>query len=426
MTEQTKFKPNNLSPKKIITLVLGFVFLIFIFYSVGAIVDTVNKGTYQIKQAAITGKMSAKMTPGIWLQLWGDIQVWSKAETFYFTADFDEGARRDQSIEVRFNDGSLCNISGTLRILLPISEQSAIDLITVHGYRDYIDLEEKMIKPAVRNALRLTANLMTARESYSEKRQDYVFWAWDQIQNGLYKTTEETRKVTDLISGEQVTQTFKIILTDSTGNPIYERNPLRDTGITLMNFEVKTFVYSDKVKDQIATQQEALMNVATAKAKAAEAEQEALTKEAEGKANVMIAKYEKEEEKVRAVVKAQMDKEVAEINANRELEVAKLQRQAAGEQKKKEILLGEGESARKRMVMAADGALKQKLDAYVKVQEVIWKNISQYKGKWVPEIMLGGNGSSGNMNGAQNFIDLLLVKTARDLSLDMSVPKGKK
>ncbi len=426
MAEPTKFNPNNLSPKKIISMVLGFVFLIFIFYSVGAIVDTVNKGTYQIKQAAISGKMSAKMTPGIWLQLWGDIQVWSKAETFYFTADSDEGARRDQSMEVRFNDGSLCNISGTLRILMPTAEQSAIDLITVHGYRDYNDLEEKMIKPSVRNALRLTANLMTARESYSEKRQDFVFWAWDQIQNGLYKTSEETRKVTDLISGEQVTQTFKIIMTDSSGSPIYERNPLRDTGITLMNFEVKTFVYSAKVKDQIATQQEALMNVATAKAKAAEAEQEALTKEAVGKANVMTAKYEKEEEKVRAVVKAQMDKEVAEINARRELEVAKLQRLAAEEQKKKEILLGEGESARKRMVMAADGALKQKLDAYVKVQETIWKNISQYKGKWVPDIILGANGSSGNMNGAQNLIDLLLVKTAKDLSLDMSVPTGKK
>jgi len=284
-------------------------------------------------------------------------------------------------------------------------------------------MEEKLIKPAVRNAIRLTANLMTARESYSEKRQDFVFWAWDQIQNGLYKTTEETRKVTDPISGEQVTKTFKIISKDSTGSPIYERNPLNDTGILLKNFEIKQFVYSDKVKEQIATQQEALMNVATAKAKAAEAEQNALTKEAEGKANVMKAKYEKEEEKIRAVVTAEKEKAVAQLNAQKELEVAKLQRLAAVQTKQKEILLGQGESERKRLVMAADGALKQKLDTYVKVQEIIWKNVGSYQGKWVPEIVMGASGSGANANGSQQLIEMLLAKTAKDLSLDMRVKK---
>ena len=425
MNEQKNLNLPNISPKKIVSLVLGAIVLIFLLYSVGAVFETVEKGTYQIKQAAITGTMSAKMNPGLWMQLWGDIQVWSKAETFYFTADSDEGSKYDQSMEVRFNDGSLCNISGTLRILLPANEQMAIGLSTVLGYSDYNDLEHKLIKPAVRNALRLTANLMTARESYSEKRQDYVFFAWDQIQNGLYKTTEETKKVIDPISGEEVTKTFKIILKDSTGSPIYERNPLKGRGIELKNFEIKTFVYSKKVQEQIATQQEALMNVATAKAKAAEAEQAALTKEAEGKANVMTAKYKKEEEKISAVVTAQKEKEVAQLNAQKELEVAKLQRLAAEEQKKREILLGEGESQRKRLVMAADGALKQKLDAYVKVQEIIWKNVGQYKGKWVPDIIMGTGGSNTQANGAQGLIDLLLAKTAKDLSLDMSVPKGK-
>lgn len=425
MDEKPKIEIGSFNMKGIVPKVIGVLVLIFMLYSISAIVETVEKGTYQIKQAAITGTMSAKLDPGLWLQLWGDIQVWSKAETFYFTADEEEGASHDQSMEVRFNDGSLCNISGTLRILMPNTEIKAIELITVHGYRDYDDLGEKLIKPAVRNALRLTANLMTARESYSEKRQDFVFWAWDQIQNGLYKTTEETRKVTDPISGEQVTKTFKIILTDSTGNPIYERNPLVGTGIVLKNFEIKTFVYSKKVKEQIATQQEALMNVATAKAQAAEAEQAALTKEAEGKANVMKAKYEKEEEKIRAVVTAEKEKEVAELNAQKELEVAKLQRQAAQEQKQREILLGQGEYERKRLVMAADGALKQKLEAYVKVQETIWKNVASYSGKWVPEIVMGGTGSAAQANGAQNLIDLLLAKTAKDLSLDMKIPQGK-
>ena len=82
-----------------------------------------------------------------------------------------------------------------MRIILPNSERQAIDLIRTYGYMDYTDPEQKLVLPVVRNVLRITANLMSARESYSEKRADFVFWTWDQIQNGLYETEEETRKV---------------------------------------------------------------------------------------------------------------------------------------------------------------------------------------------------------------------------------------
>jgi hypothetical protein len=82
----------------------------------GNLFETVGKGTYQVKQAAISGTMSAKMTPGFWMQMFGDIQTWPKADTFFFTHDKKEGQGMDQSIEVRFNDGSICNISGTMRI----------------------------------------------------------------------------------------------------------------------------------------------------------------------------------------------------------------------------------------------------------------------------------------------------------------------
>jgi hypothetical protein len=52
--------------------------------------------------------------------------------------------------------------------------------------------------------------------------------------------------------------------------------------------------------------------------------------------------------------------------------------------------------------------------------------IRDYKGDWVPKTILGGSGagSGGALNGAQALIDLLTVKTAQDLNLDMSVPKG--
>ena len=198
----------------------------------------------------------------------------------------------------------------------------------------------------VRNALRLTADLMSARESYSEQRADFVFWAWDQIQNGIYETQEETRKVVDHVSGQEITKTFKIIKRDAKGGPVYQRNPVEGLGITLANFEVKLFDYTDKVRAQIGAQQTALMAVATARAKAQQAEQEALIAEAEGKAKVAREKYKEEQKKVRAIVQAQERLEVAELDkaralvqAQERMEVAELDRQAATEKKQEQIPL---------------------------------------------------------------------------------------
>jgi len=154
-----------------------------------------------------------------------------------------------------------------------------------------------------------------------------------------------------------------------------------------------------------------LMGVATARAKAQEAEQQALTVEAEGKAMVMTAKYEIEQEKVRAVV-----------SANQKLEVARIERKAAEQEKQRQILLGQGEATRKRLVMQADGALNQKLEAVVTINAAYAKAIAEYKGAWVPSIVMGGSpGQAAPGSGARNFIDLLMMRAARDLGVDLGV-----
>ena len=388
---------------------LGAVLALLAILGTGLVVTVVN-GTYQVRQMVVTGTMEAKLEPGMWLKLFSDIKTWPKAQTFFFTKDDEGGATADDSIEVRFNDGSLCDISGTMRIILPSSERQAIDLVSTYGYMDYTDLEQKLVLPVVRNALRITANLMSARESYSEKRANFVFWTWDQIQNGLYETEEETRKVVDPVSGQDVTKTFKIIKKAAGGDPVYQRNPLEGLGITLANFEVKLFDYTEKVRAQIGTQQTALMAVATARAKAQQAEQEALMAEAEGKANVARAKYEEEEKKIRAVVAAEQ-----------RVEVAGLDRQAAAQKKQEEILLGQGEAERKRLVLKADGALKQKLEAYVQAQQV-WAGA--FAQRQVPTLVMGGGSAGDTDKSTTEFARMMQLLVAKQMGLDLSVPKG--
>ena len=300
--------------------------------------------------------------------------------------------------------------------------------MTKHGYRTHEDLEQKLILPVVRNALRLTANLMSARESYADQRADFVFWAWDQIQNGLYETEEETRKVIDPFSGQEVTKSFKIIKKGAEGEPRYQRNPLQGLGITLANFEVKRFDYAQKVQEQIATQQAALMAVATAAAKAQQAEQEALMAEAEGKAAVAREKYKEEEKKVRVVVQAeqrldvaQLEKQKAVVEAEQRLEVAELDRQVATEKKQEEILLGQGEAERKRLVLKADGALKQKLTAYVQAQQ-LWAGA--FAQRQVPSLVMGGSRAGDTDKDATGFAQMMQLLVARQMGLDLSIPRG--
>jgi len=418
----------NKGRKTVIAIIAVFVAII-----IGPkLFETVSVGTYQTKQTAIWGNMYAKMTPGIWFQLWGDIKEWPKAFTFFFTHDVKEGEDYDQSIEVRFVDGSKCNISGTARVHMPTNEKDAIALIDDGGYENWREVQDKLVLPTIRNALRMTANMMTAQESYASKRIDYNTWARSQIEQGLYQTEDEVREIVDLVSGEKVKKTFKIIKKDKNGQPIHLANPLAGTGISLKNFEIKSFEYAPKVKEQISKQQESLMAVATAKADAQKAEQQKLTIEAEGKAKVAKAKYEEEQVKARAVVVAEREKEVQELNAARDKQVAviggekrkqvaKLDKEAAELTKKKNILDGEGIAAKKKLILQADGALAQKLETY----EIVMKQWADaYSKRPVPAVVMGGSkNKSGTDTDAIQMSEVLSLMALKQLGLDLNVPK---
>jgi len=412
-----------MSTKKIIFLSLFGILVIVMFICAGSLLETVNKGTYHIIQRPVTGTMEAKMKTGMYGQTFSNVYIWPKSQTFFFTSDEDEGESHDQSIEVRFNDGSLANLSGTMRVLLPTGSTEAIGLMTSMNFRDYEDLEARFILPIVRNALRLTANLMTARESYAEKRPDFIGWAWDQIQNGTYETKEKIEYRKDPKTGENIKYRFKVIKEDEEGDPLRKSNPLEGTGIRLANFEIKIFVYEDKVKKQISEQQENLMAIATARAKAERAEQDARTIEARGKADVMTVKYEQLQLKEKATIKADADKKVAETQASQRLEVAKYDKLAAAQEKEKQILLGEGEAKRKQLVMSADGALKQKLDT-IKIMNGQWADA--YAKRNVPSFYMAGSGGSttGDANPDNQFSTFMNMMNARNaqalsLSLDL-------
>ena len=117
------------------------------------------------------------------------------------------------------------------------------------------------------------------------------------------------------------------------------------------------------------------------------------------------------------------------ISASQKVEVAmqeKLEAEqkklAAYEYKKEQILRGEGDAGYKKLVMSADGALAQKLEAWVRVNHKYAEAIG--KQKWVPEIQMSGN-TNGKGNSANDLLSLFLAKTAKDINLDLRIPSNK-
>lgn len=387
---------------------LGFA-LIAIFGLVGlhSFIDTNNAGFYKIRQAAGTGKMTAITTPGVFLKNFADVTTYKASDIIYFSKHEEEGRAKDESITVQFNDGATANVTGNVRIDLPVNADQLID-IHKH-FRSYDSLIKDTVKQVVGESVILTASLMTAEQSYTTKRAEFSQLAYDQLLHGVYLTEAKTINVKDSKTGESVDKEVVVISRDEKGIPRRKESVLGKYGITIGQFVVKEIDYEKTVADQIQTKQQSLMKVVSAKAEAEKAVQDRLTAEEVGRKNVAVAKYEQEVKKATAVTQAEQ-----------ELDVAKLHRAAEEQNKAANIAKGEGEGEYRRKLMIADGALDKKLAAYVETQKAWASAVATSANRLVPEVVMGGNtGSAGGQNAAMTFMDILGAKAARDLSLNL-------
>jgi regulator of protease activity HflC (stomatin/prohibitin superfamily) len=377
-----------------------------------------------------TGKLYVKFSPGIYPQWFGTAEVYNDVITFDYDKTMAEvGSSIDQQgISVRYQDGGTGTVYGKARFTLPADEDTMLHLHK--AFRSNRGVAQKLIKTITEEGMNLTAGLMSSEEAYAEKRSIFTQWASSQISKGKFQTKLEKVTSVDEGTGKTVTKNVPVISYGQDGLPIHLTSDLSDYGIGVNGFQITDWDFEPKTLQQIATKREATMAIITAIANAERAKQDAITSEEQGKANVMTAKYEKEVIKEQAIVDAQRAKEVAVIEAQQKVEVARQQqleaeqkKLAAVEYKQEQILRGEGDGEYKRLVMEADGALQQKLETYQRVMGYFANAVE--KQKWVPEIQMGGTGEGGGGDAAMALIEMLSVKAAKDLALDLNIPNNK-
>lgn len=403
------------SIKRTIVVVVAVIALGFTVLTSGMWVENIPAGEIVVIQHPIDGDLMVYTAPGMVAQNFGKITHYKKSFQLWFSNKPQDGTIEDQSIKVRFNDGGHAAISGSVRVDLPTSYDEVIAFHTKFGSQEAIDKE--LIRTVIEKSVYMSGPLMSSKQAYAETRNDLISYIEDQAKNGVYKTSQKDMIGKDLITGAEKTVTIVEIQKDKDGSYLrQEVSPVVQYRTKLYNLSINDVKFDSLVERQIATQQQAIMQVQTAIAKAKEAEQKTLTAEKEGEATAATAKWAQEAIKATEVTKAEQERDVQLLKV-----------QTAEAYKKEQQLLGEGDGAYKAAVLRADGALSQKLDTYEKVMTAFATNMGSVK--WVPDMVFGGAGGTGadktnGINSFQYLMQMMSVKTANDLRLDMSVPAG--
>lgn len=414
--------------RKNFALGIAVILILVAIFSFTSIVEMLDAKQILVVQYP-NGTLRVGTQPGIYMQWFGTVTKYHKRDQFWFSNRSDQDKKTDESLTVRFNDGGHAKISGSIAWEMPITEKNIIALHVRYGSHEAI--EQQLMRTVIEKSVYMTGPLMSSAESYAARRNELLNLLDDQIVNGVFKTEATTERVKDTMTGIEKTIVVVRLIKGRDGKYLRQDNsPLDEFGIKTFNLSINNVKYDPTVEKQIEQQQQAVMQVQTAIARAKEAEQEAITVAKKGEAEAAGAKWRQEVIKATEVTKAEQERAVAVITAQKRVDVAKQTRLeaeqkklAAVEYKQEQILRGQGEAKKKRLILEADGALQQKLETY---RAVMGKFAEEFaKQKWVPEVQMGSSGQVGTGNAAANLIDLLTAKTLKDLGLDMSVPAGR-
>lgn len=375
----------QISKKHIFGGLIAVLAIVFV-ACLGRIGEDVKNEEIVVNQFPLSGEMEYWTTPGFKWQWFGKTTNYYKTSQLWFGSDNEDGKQMGNPIPVIFNDASDGQIYGSLRVKLPTDPTYLARIQTDYNGMDR--LMQDLVRPTVTKVIYASGPLMSAFESYAEKKNDLIEYITDQLNNGVYKTTVKTIETLDPITGEKKTVKIASLIADENAPGGYRRSevsPFSYYGLEIGQVAVSKIGYSETVRKQIAQQQEANMMVQTSKAKTLAAQQEAIRAEEAGKAAAMEAKWQQEKIKAVEVTKAEQAYEVARLEALEAKEVAKKIREQ-----------GEAEAHAARLKVQAGLTPLERATIEKETAIGVAQALAGSEVRWVPEVMVvGGNGSNG-------------------------------
>ncbi len=299
-----------------------------------------------------------------------------KYEMTYIQNEGDTAFQDD--ISFLSNDGF--KISVDVTIVYEIQPENAPYVVATIG-KDLEDVKAKIIRPGSRSFARLEGSMLKAV---------------DFVKGETRKTFQDKLAVALITEGERAK-------------------------ITVVNTFVRSYIIPEELLQPIRTKEIAQKQTEQLIEEQKREEEQAKLARQHALVDQQSQKIKAETEKIVAETKAQQDKEVAIVKGEQMLAVAKLDREAAEQEKLRQIALGEGEAKRRQLLIQADNLEELRLQIYKEIMVRFASEIG--KQKWVPDMVVGGgaNASGGNLAGSiTDVLNMLSVLVANQLHLPPS------
>lgn len=316
-------------------------------------------------------------------------------------------------ISIRFNDATTSNIKGIVQYILPGDEKEMISLHNAH--RTPQSLVTKRLAPYTKECLQSSAQLMSSEMHYGGGRAQMAQDFSEQLKEGVYLLSVSEKIVFDSLEKENKRIYETKIQYDAAKQPKRKLSSIKEYGITVADASITDVDYEEKVDVMLAKKIDAATKASVSKQELMTAQQQALTAKAKGEQALVEIEYTQKQEQTRQVVEAETKVKLAEQDKIQQ----KIAYEASVLEAKKIKELADAEAYSKSRVMQADGALEKKLAAYVEVHKQWADAFSKYQGQVTPTYMMGGSYAPGNYNAAQNFMDMMTIKTAKDLNIQL-------
>lgn len=404
------------SNRGIIWMVSAAILAVVSIIAIPNLVETLDAQEIMVIQYPM-GDLEVFTEQGPKAQWFGKVSKYSLRKQYSFCSTVDETTKEEticpgpnvssMAKRIRFAEGGHALLNGAVSWEMPLDIPSIIQIHKKFGSE--MAIESTAIGKMIDSAVYFSGPLMTSTESSGPRRGELVQYLSDQAENGIYVTESKQVVIKDAAGIDQTVSITEIIRDKSNLPRRQQGSILSEFKIKLLPLSINELKYDSIVEAQIAARQKSTTDVQLAMAASLTAEQDVKTAEAKGKASAAQAKWAQETIKATVVTKAQQDLEVATLSAKE-----------AEQYKRQQILIGEGNSTKQRLEMQANGALEQKLAAWKEVNGMYADALAKHQGPLVPTTVIGGSGSGGT-NNVQNLMDMLQVKTAREIDLDTRI-----
>ncbi len=405
----------------------------------------------------VTGAEKVVTDVGYHLFIFGRYNSWKRSMSVQAVRGSREAlvtAEKDTSetsaslppLEIIFLDQVDALAEATIRYSIPTDEEAFLKL--AHEYRSPENLLRTALIPAFKETLQSNASLMSAEEYYSGGRTQFNSEFENQMNEGIYLVQRQEMVVStpktkssanaslieqqNMNSDEEKTIFVVKKLYDDNGLPKRKIQKFNNYGITVIDARITDMKPNQKFKERMQLKQKASADRAIAREQRIQEEEQRLLAIAKGEREVAERQAEAKVDQIQKTTEAETEKQLAITGATKVREQARIAKETAGINfdtavitAKTKRTLADAEAYQKRVIIEADNALAQKLDAEIQIQ-TLWAQA--FSKRLVPTNVFGGGGSTpvGSDGEVKAFMQMLTLDAAKRLNYNREVGgKGK-